>query len=341
VGSKSVEVTLAEGDTNGVILGKIATAINAAGGTVTASTINDTSTTSRLVLTSTSTGSSDAITMSDTSGTLLAKIGLTNTIIGDRTALSSTTAGFSYSSTGSLNAKFTLDSIDFNRESNTINDVLTGVTLTLNSTQALTDAPVSLNISVNRTQVRTVVQQFINNYNSLLSNLKTSTAIDVDNNTKGTFAGDSTFNMLKTNLQAVIAQKVTGVISGNPDVFFKIGIKPASDGSLSIADSTKFDAAILSSTQPIADLFSASDGFAVKMKSLLSGFVQTKGYFDTSTSSLNDQISAISTKIKSVNNRIARQVIKYQDDFTRLQTAYSIAVQQQTQIDTILSYTTG
>jgi flagellar hook-associated protein 2 len=340
VGGKSVNVTLAADDTNTVILGKIATAINSAGGTVSASTITDTATTTRLVLTSASTGSTNAISMSDTTGTLLANVGLTSTVIGSRTALTSTTAGYSYTSTATLDAKFKFDTLDFVRQSNTVSDVLTGVTINLNSVQGLADTPVSLNISVNKTQVRSIVQQFINNYNSLLSSLRTGTAIDVANNTKGTFAGDSTIMSLKASLQSVIAQKVGAVDSGNPDVLFKIGIKPAADGSLSLVDSTKFEAALTTSSKPIADLFGSVDGFATQMKSLLSSYVADSGYFDTSAASLNNQITALSTTIKNTNNRIARQVIRYQDDFTRLQTAYSVAVQQQTQINTILGYST-
>lgn len=337
VGNKSVNVTLTGGDSNSTVLSNIASTINAAGGNVAASIVTDTSSTSRLVLTSTQTGSTNALTLSDTTGTLLANVGLNSTIISSRTISSSTTAGFAYTATSSLDSQFKLDGIDIVRQSNTVSDALSGVTFELKAVQNITDTPATLVVGVNKDQVKSNVQKFLSDYNSALTYIKSATSVDPTNRVRQIFAGDSAFVMLKVNLQALVAQQVSSVQSGNPDVLYKIGITAADDGTLSISDSTKFDAALAIDTVKLSDLFGSSNGIAVQMKNLLDGFVSSGGRMDTISNSVTGQATSLTSKIKSMNDRIARQVEKYRNDFARLQSTYAIVAQQQQIISSLLS----
>jgi flagellar hook-associated protein 2 len=294
VGNKSVNVTLTGGDSNSTVISNIASAINAAGGNVTASVVSDTSSTSRLVLISTQTGSTNALTLSDTTGTLLANVGLNSTIISSRTTSSSTTAGFVYTASSSLNSIFKLDGIDIVRQTNTVSDVLSGVTFDLKAVQNIADTPATLIVGVNKDQVKSNVQTFVNDYNYALTYLKSATSVDPTNQVRQILAGDSAFVTLRINLQALAAQQVSSVQSGNPDVLYKIGITAGKDGTLSISDSAKFDAAIATDTVKLSDLFGSSSGIAVQMKTLLDGFVSSGGRADTA---LSDQLSSTATSI--------------------------------------------
>ena len=62
-------------------------------------------------------------------------------------------------------AMFQVDGVNYNRKSNTVTDVLTGVSMTLHSLQAPSSAPVALNITANTDQVLNMVKTFIVEYN--------------------------------------------------------------------------------------------------------------------------------------------------------------------------------
>lgn len=340
VGNESVNVTLSSGDSNSTVLSNIANAINAAGGDVTASVVTDTSSTSRLVLQSTQTGSSNAITLSDTTGTLLSNIGLSSSVISGRTAFTSTAGGFMNQSTSSLDANFELDGIDMVRSSNTVTDALTGVTLGLNGVQNSTDIPATINVSVNTNQVQSMVQQFITNYNAALSYLNSETSIDTTQSppVPQIFAGNATFTMLKVNLQTMIYGQVTSAKQGNPQNLIQIGITPGADGTLSISDTSKFNAAMAADPTEITDLFNSSDGMAVQLNTLLKPFVTpTTGRLASMSSTDTSEVSSLNDRIKTINAQITNQTTQYQNELVLLQSEYEDMIATQNEMASILT----
>ncbi len=343
VGNESVNVTLSSGDSNSTVLTNIANAINAADGDVTASVVTDTSSTSRLVLQSTQTGSANAITLSDTTGTLLANIGLSSSVIYGRTAFTSTAGGFMNQSTSSLDANFELDGIEMVRSSNTVTDALTGVTLTLNGVQSSTDTPATINVSINTNQVQSMVQQFITNYNAALSYLNTETSITPASGTSTAptpqiFAGDMTFTMLKVNLETMMYGQVTPAKSGAPENLFEIGITPGSDGTLSISDTSKFNAAMAADPTEITNLFNASNGVAVQLNTLLKSFVApTTGTLQSMSSTASTEVTNLNSRISTINAQITNQTTQYQNELIQLQAEYEDMLATQQEMSSILT----
>jgi len=333
-----VNVTLSSGDTNSTVLSNIASAINASGASVSASVVSDTSTTSRLVLTSKQTGSSNAISLSDVTGTLLDNIGLTDAIVSGRTASTSTTGGFVYSSTSSLNANFKLDSIDIVRESNSVSDALTGVTLELKGTQNPSDTPVTLTVGVDTAEIQARVQKFITDYNDVLGYITSKTSVDPSTHTRQILAGDTVFLNLRTNLRSTVFQQVTSVVPGNPSLLSQIGITVASDGTLSLSDSAKFTEALTTDVVKVSDLFNSTSGIAIKLENLLDTFVTTGGQIDTTVDGVNDQVSSLTSRIKRLDEQINRKVERFRNEFARLQSLMDNVTWQQRMIQ---SLTTG
>ncbi|HTY09808.1 MAG TPA: flagellar filament capping protein FliD [Bacteroidota bacterium] len=346
VGNQTVNVTLSSGDSNSTVLTNIANAVNAMKGNVTASVVTDTSSTSRLVFQSTQTGSANAITLSDTAGTLLSNLGLSSAVISARTAFNSTTAGFMNQSTSALDANFKLDGIDMVRSSNTVTDALTGVTLGLAGLQSPTDTPATINVGINTNQIQTMVQQFITNYNAALSYVNNETAMISGASTTGStatvtpqiFAGNPTFTMLKVNLQSVIWNQVTSAKPGNPENLFQIGITPGADGTLSISDTSKFNAAMAADPTEITDLFNSSNGVAVQMNNLLKPFVTpTTGRIDSMNNVDTSEVSSLNDRIKTLNAQIANQTTQYQNELVQLQAEYEDMLATQNEMASILT----
>ncbi len=338
VGNQSVDVVVSAGDSNTIVLANIAAAINLKKGNVVASVVTDTSSTSRLVLKSTQTGSTNAVTLSDTTGTLLSNVGLSPTVVSSRTAFNATTGGFMKQDTSLLDSNFELDGIDMVRPGNTVTDALSGVTLALNAVQSPTDIPATINIGINTNQAQSTVQQFITNYNAVLSYLSTETSIDPTTNTPQIFAGQSDFTMLQVNLQTLIFGQVSSAKAGNPQNLFQIGITPGTDGTLSISDSTKFNAAMAADPTEISDLFNSSDGIAVQLNTLLKTFVApTTGRMNSLSSIASSQLTSLNARIKTVNAQITIQTAQYQNELVLLQSEYETALAQQQEMTDILS----
>ena len=305
--SKTVSVGLGTATTNTDVLSAVASAINADStlkAKMTASVVSIDGTNSRLVLTSKKSGASNAVT--SFGGDFNSLLGYSGVDFTNRTASTSSSAGFMKSGTAkeALNAKFVLDGISMSRESNTISDALKGTTLTLKATQAATDSDVTLTTSVDATNVKTQVQTFITNYNDALSYLTSNMKTDAKAGTRGIFTSDSALVGLRSSLRALASGVVSGTSSGNPTNLSAIGITTAEDGTLSLSDETTFDNAISTDVHQVADLFmnGSGSGLATKIKSTLDGFTSAGGQIALSTNSINSQLTYISNRITTLNS---------------------------------------
>ncbi len=90
-------------------------------------------------------------------------------------------------------ALFTYNGVEVERSSNTVEDLITGVKITLNSTGEST-----VNIKNNVDDIVDAMKKFVADYNAMISNLQNLTAYDKDQKTVGLFQGDSDFTMLSS-----------------------------------------------------------------------------------------------------------------------------------------------
>ncbi|MCB0268719.1 MAG: flagellar filament capping protein FliD, partial [Calditrichaeota bacterium] len=168
-----VSVLLDGTEDNETLLGKVSSAVNnATGAGIRASIIKDSSSTSRMVFTSTETGADYEMTLSDTSGGLLSAIG-----INDSVAANGTTGGYVYD-TSELNAIATIDGITVTSNTNTLEDVVTGLTISLKKQQEIGETPITVNAENDVEGIKEKLQEFIDAYNGVLDFIKTNTAVN-------------------------------------------------------------------------------------------------------------------------------------------------------------------
>ena len=92
---------------------------------------------------------------------------------------------------------FTYNGVEINRSSNKIDDLITGVTINLNSTGSS-----SVDISSNVDDITKSIQQFVADYNAMISNLQNLTAFNKDSGNVGLFQGNSDFTMISSKLSS-------------------------------------------------------------------------------------------------------------------------------------------
>ncbi len=331
----NINVTVNAGDTNSTVMANMASAVNAANIGVTASVVNDTSSTARLVFTSKSSGSANAVSVADVTGNLAASVGWTSSVISGRTASTSTGAGFVNSTVSSLNANFTLDGISIVRGSNTVTDVLTGVTLNLAGTQLPTDNPVTLTVSADTTSIQSTIQNFINTYNTAITTLNQDITTNSQTQVRGPLAGDVSFMNLQLSLQNILMGQVSSAKSGNPNTLSAIGITLNKDGTLTISNQSTLTSTLNSNPTAVSDLFSSSNGVAVQLNSLVSSFSNPGGVMDQKINGAQDQISMMNDQINSMQASINLQAEAMRQQFTAYQSMLIQLTQTQSTMNNI------
>ena len=277
---------------------------------VSASVVSEENGKSRLVLTSAQTGHTYRQNYTDTSG-LLSSLGVSTS------SQSSGVNGGYITSEDNLNSLFTMDGLSFSRDSNRVNDALTGVTFNLLQTFASAE---TLTVVKDVESVKSSVNDFIKKYNDSIQFLKANGRLDPDTKVRGVLANDSLYSGLASRMQQITTKNLTGTTSSTYKSLSSIGITANSDGQLSISDSTKFETALNSSTKNVSDVFNNStDGIAAQLETLLESFTSASGSINASQQRLDDNILQINDQLNRFDERLDRRRIQLTNEFAKMQ----------------------
>jgi flagellar hook-associated protein 2 len=251
----AVNITI---DSSNNTLGGVRDAINASNSSVSASIINN-GTSSQLVITSKDTGAVNSlqILIADNDGTNIDKNGLSQLAF-DPTAPAgfSPTAGSGKNMTQvqtAQNAMFEVDGIAVTKASNTVTDVIEGVTLNLLASSS--GNSVKLAVSSDQATVKASITAFVDAYNKLDTSLRSLTNYDPTGKASGKLLGDATTRNVISQLKQVMTKAIT--TNGSLTVLSQVGVTFQRDGKLGL-DASKLDTAFSSNFADIAGLFSAT-----------------------------------------------------------------------------------
>ena len=261
-GSGSQNITI---DSSNNSLQGIRDAINSAQMGVKAAIINDGSGTPyRLALSSDSYGVSNSMKISVTGDAALSDL-----LAYDPAGLP---AAQHLSQTATAqNADFKVDGVAVSKTSNTVSDVLSGVTLTLNKTTA---SPVTLTVARDTAAISSSVSGFVKAYNDLAATLKSVSSYDTASKTGAALQGDSAVRSLQSQLRSILNTPVVGT-SGALTTLSDVGVTFQKDGTLAL-NQTKLDGAIANNFSGIASLFAATGNATDSLVSFNSATSSTK-----------------------------------------------------------------
>ncbi len=191
-------------------------------------------------------------------------------------------------------ALFTFNGIDIVRSSNTVSDLVVGMTLTLKNEGT---TPNRISIKQDNEGIADRVEEFVTQYNDLMSELGAVTKYDAENKSAGIFQGESTIVSLKLSL----SQMALGT-APNGKGLADYGIEVTRDGVMSF-DRSKLISALESDTQTVSDTFAGdenSPGIFASLKNYLSDAATKK---DSLLSNLD---TSLKEREKSLEERRAR-----------------------------------
>lgn len=241
-GSPSKSITI--DGTNNSLQG-IRDAINAAQMGVTATIVNDGGTSPyRLSLAATNSGVSNSLKISVAGG---GDASITSLLAHDPAGTQNLAQ-----TVVAQNANLKVNGVAVTKSSNTISDVIEGVTLNLSKT---TSSPVTLTVSRDTAAASASISGFVKAYNDIVSTLKTMSGYDAATKQGGILLGDSTVRQLQTQLRNMLNTPVSGA-SGTLTRLSDIGVNFQKDGTLAI-NQTKLNDAINNNFGNIASLFAS------------------------------------------------------------------------------------
>ncbi len=239
-------------------------AINSANIGVAASIVNDGNATSpyRLVLTPTNSGAANSLKISVSGDAALSNLLAQDVSPGGTQNLAQTITA--------QNATFKVDGVAITKSSNTVSDVIPGVTINLLKPASST----TLTVSRNTQTVQNSVQAFVKAYNDVNKNLTTVSAYNTATQQGAILQGDSSVRNIQNQIRNTLNSTIAG-LGGNLTALNQIGVSFLKDGTLSL-DSTKLQSAVDNNFTDIASLFAAVGKSSDSLVSFLGSDANTR-----------------------------------------------------------------
>ena len=190
------------------------------------------------------------------------------------------------------------------RNSNTIDNVIEGVTITLESAPD-TDNQADLTVSGNTSEIVSKIDSFVSAYNNMLDFFDTFQSYSQDTETAGVLLGDATTNNIRSRLDRLATGTVSGVESFSRLSDF--GITLNSEGRLEI-DSSTINSAFDDDFDDVVEFFTqtteGTEGFAVRMVDTLDVMLDsTNGSLDARTDGIQNSIEDIYDQVERIEMR--------------------------------------
>jgi len=244
----------------------------------------------------------------------------------------STGYGFTQAATGG-DASLTVDGISISSATNTVTGVVPGVTLNLLSADP--GVEVSLGVTPDTSQIQSTLQQFVTDYNTVVSDL--STQFTFSGTSEGPLASDSTVRNLQSAVLSALDYTYTPA-SGSTTVpnLSSLGISVDNNGQLSL-DTSTLQSALQTNFSDVQSFFQGTslNGFANSLDQQLTSFISpADGAFTVDLQSMNSQYTDLENDISDFQtNYIAPLQTQLQADYSQAEIALQELPNQMKEID--------
>jgi flagellar hook-associated protein 2 len=267
-------------------------------------------------------------------------------------------------------AVITMEGIEIRRDTNTIDDLIPGVTL---NTRGVSSRPVTLGIEPDREEIKDSIITLIGNYNRLMAEMnvltRNDTAIieeltylsDDERETMaarlGAFSGDSILSQFRNNLQRTASMPYP--TSGEEQDYMllaQIGISTNASrsgigggydparlrGYLEI-DEKVLDAALETKLPVIRQLFGydtdgdliVDSGLAYTIENLSKPYVESGGFISLKAGTIDSRISQDRRRIETMDRQLAAREAQLKLQYGEMEGAYSRMEQMSTSLDSL------
>jgi len=261
-------------------------------------------------------------------------------------------------------AVITMEGIEIKRSSNSIDDLIPGVTLNV---KGVSDRTINLDVRGDTQSIKDAVINFVGNYNRLMAEVNILTRRDdriiseltylskdeaADMKEKlGIFASDSTLNTFRNNLQRAVTAPYPTILERELALLAHIGISTNTEGGggydpsrlrgyLQINERT-LDAALETKIPAIKELFAsdttgdllADTGVAFNVDALLTPYIGTGGIITLKTNTIDSRISQDERRVVTLDRQLEQKEQELRIQYARMEAAYARMEQMTSSLD--------
>jgi len=235
-----------------------------------------------------------------------------------------TTGGFSElidnaAAVAAKKALLNINNIDVERDSNTIDDLITGVTVNLVSEDPA--ETITISVTDNHNTAKTKLDDFVNTYNAAISTIDNLQSYNEETGRAGNLIGDSTTNFLKSGLRRMLFSSVSG-IDDSVNSLSNLGVEALESGQLEFTSST-FTSAMEDSAGEVTSFFSqeteGAQGIAVQFENFLDGYLNSDGILAAKEEGYNSSISKMTNSIESIERRLSKKEDNLRQQYIHLE----------------------
>lgn len=213
--------------------------------------------------------------------------------------------------TAAANAALTVNGIAVTSSTNTVQDAVQGVTMTLAKTGAST-----LTVSRDSASVETAVNAFVSAYNALQSTAAQLTKYDQEKKAGAALVGDSTLRTVQSGIRAALNTPQAGELK----VLSQVGVTFQKDGTIAF-DAAKLKTALADDREAVVELFAGTGGntgYGTQVAALVDAFVGTTGAISNAKAGVNATLKSLDTRYAATEVSVEAKVARYRAQFTQL-----------------------
>lgn len=214
------------------------------------------------------------------------------------------------------NAKFSIDGLALESDSNLVEGAVPGVSFTLvaaDSTKAVT-----VKVGQDRSGVTANIKKFVEAYNALIATTSSLTSVTAVGEGKepvtGALVGDSSVRGLLSNIRSEMVSS-SGV--GGVRVLADLGITTQKNGTLAI-DDAKLSTALGDNFDAVGSLFAGDSGLMSRLDNKLDGYVKSDGIFNQRISGLQKTINSVDEQREALSLRIDKLQTRLYSQFNAM-----------------------
>ncbi len=202
-------------------------------------------------------------------------------------------------------ALFSTNGLSVTRGSNTISDVLSGVTFTLvkqgdaDGVVEATDAAANVTVSVDNAALKDSIKKFAADYNAANKIVNDQFKLNPDTNKQGVLAGDASLRGVISRLRNEIS--TAGGIGAGIKYLSDIGIRSQKDGSVTI-DDAKLTSALATDPTGVSNLFvSSQNGIGKRLPDVIDDYISSVD------GTLTFRQKGVQASVKQIDDKVARE----------------------------------
>ena len=219
-------------------------------------------------------------------------------------------------------AIITVDGVtNIHRAGNVVNDVIQGVTITLESAPVAPDNQATLTVSRDLETVVSKITAFVDAYNETIALFDAYQSYNSDSETAGVLLGDATTKTIRNRLNTMLTGTLSGVESFSR--LTDLGIALNREGQLEI-DASTLNSALEDYFDEVLQFFTqsteGSEGFAVRMTDTLDAILSsTNGTLAARTDGIQDSIDDIGDQVERLEMRVLAWETRTRAQFNALE----------------------